>query len=264
MAESGTLRFDDVPLEDFLASLSQHEQDVRLGYLPRAVNLKEVRFTGRLGGPEGPAVRLFLLQETEALSQVTETFLVLAGPSEAAAALRDTGVALRTFLGARKEPSLFRIDPRYGLVCGSALEAVEPSVKWDRPGAYVTIYLTDDPGSPSLAVVEYVTAENQRRYAEIFQRYNGVAPKKPSLFGGALKRLAGAPAPAPGSGRVNYRIVKALTQFLSTRGLAGATVSLIFKDVGPADAASCLLDSRYRNDTPGRTDRFLPSLGELA
>jgi len=256
-----TLRYDEVPLEDFLASLAQHEQDVRPGFLPRASSLKEVLFAGRLGGPEGPRVRLFLLQEMEALSQTTETFLVLAGPGDAAPLLAETGIALATFLRSRGEPVLLRIDPRYGLVCGSALEPVDPTVKWNRPGAYLTLHLTDDPGSPSLAVMEYVAAEHQRAFADLFLRYNGIAPKRPSFFGGALKRLAGAPPPAPTT-RVNYRVVKVLAQFFGARGLSGATVSLIFKGVTAEELPSCLLDARYRNANHG--DRFLPSVGELA
>jgi len=258
---SDTLRFDEVPLEDFLASLAQHENDVRPGFLPRAANLKEVLFAGRLGGADGPRVRLFLLQEMEALSQTTETFLVLAGPGDASSLLAETGLALAAFLRAHRESVLLRIDPRYGLVCGSALEPVDPTVKWNRPGAYLTLYLTDDPGSPSLAVMEYVAAEQQRTFADLFQRYNGIAPKRPSFFGGALKRLAGAPPPAQVN-RVNYRLVKSLAQFFGTRGLAGATVSLIFKGVTAADLPNCLLDARYRSSDHG--DRFLPSVGELA
>lgn len=261
MSEADTLRFDEVPLEDFLASLAQHEQDVRPGYLPRAGHLKEVVIAGRLGGSEGPKVRLFLLQEMEALSQVTETFLVLAGPGEAAPLLAETGLALRSHLCSHGEPALVRIDPRYGLVCGSALEPVDPSVKWDRPGAYLTIHLTDDPGSPSLALMEYVAAENQKAFADLFQRYNGIPPKRPSLFGGALKRLAGSPAHPPAA-RVSYRLVKGLAQFLGSKGLADATVSLIFKGVSETELPNCLLDAGHRRPNSG--DRFLPSLGELA
>lgn len=258
---SDTLRYDEVPLEDFLASLAQHEQDVRPGFLPRAGSLKEVLFSGLLGGPEGPRVRLFVLQEMEALSQVTETFLVLAGPGNAAPLLAETGLALAAFLRSRGEPTMLRIDPRYGLVCGSAQEPVDTTVKWDRPGAYLTLYLTDDPGSPSLAVMEYVPPENQKTFCDLFQRYNGVAPKKPSFFGGALKRLAGAPPAAPAA-RVNYRLVKGLAQFLGAKRLSGATVSLIFKGISAEELPNCLLDSDHRILDP--SDRFLPSLGELA
>lgn len=263
-ATSAVLRFDDVPLEDFLLALARHEQDVRPGFLPRAGHLKEACFSGRIGGPAGVPVRLYLLQETEALSQVTETFLVLAGPGGEGALLRDTALALRDFLKGVGEPALFRVDPRYGVAFGSSMEPVDPTVRWDRPGAYLTLYLTADPASPSLAVVEYVAAEHMKRYRELFERYNGLAPSKPSFLGGAFRKLTG-PAPPPvGQGKVHYRTLKHLARFFQTRGLCDAKVSLIFRGVGPDELPSCLLDPSLRVEGGARIDRFLPSLAELA
>lgn len=257
------VRFDEVPLEDFLLALARHEQDVRTGFLPRAGHLKEACFQGRLGDP-GVPVRLFLLQETEALSQVTETFLVLSGPGDQGALLRDAALALREFLKASGEPALFRVDPRYGVACGSALEPVDPTLRWDRPGAYIALYLTADPASPSLAVSEYVAAENQKRFRELFEAYNGLPPAKPSLLGGAFRRLKGAPAPPPGRGKVHYRTLKLLARFLQTLGLVEAKVSLIFVGLDASELPSCLLDPALRVEGSGRIDRFLPSLAELA
>ena len=72
-----TLHYDQVPLEDFLACLTQYETDVRTGFLPPARNLKggtlPVRLERRARGREGHWP-LYLLQETDALSQQTESF----------------------------------------------------------------------------------------------------------------------------------------------------------------------------------------------
>ena len=63
MGEASVLRYDDVPLDDFMVSLAQHEQDVRVGFLPKAAHLKEARFSVRRPADLRP-VEIYLLQET--------------------------------------------------------------------------------------------------------------------------------------------------------------------------------------------------------
>ena len=269
MGEASVLRFDELPLDDFLVSLMQHEKDVRVGYLPAQPNLKEVRFSAKMSAPpNGPGpINLFILQETDALSQATEEFVILSGLGGAARRLRDEAIALRDFLRNGGQPALFRIDPRYGLVCGSALEPVDPSVRWDRPGAYVALYLASSPDSPSLAVMEYIPHEQRRRFSELFLKYNQVPPTSgPSFLAGAWKKLrGGSPAtPAGPPTHISYRMVKLVARFLRIRGLSPTFISLIYKGVQPEELPSLLLDSRFAVTASGHYDRFFASLSELA
>ncbi len=269
MGEASVLRYDELPLDDFLVSLMQHEKDVRVGYLPAQANLKEARFSTKMPAPPaGPGpINLYLLQETDALSQATEEFVILSGLGGTARRLRDEAVALRDFLRNAGQQALLRIDPRYGLVCGSALEPGDPSVRWDRPGAYVALYLVSSPDSPSLAVMEYIPHEQRHRFSELFLKYNQVPPSSsPSFLTGAWKKLRGgslATSAGPPA-HISYRLVKLVARFLRSRGLSPAFISLIYKGVQPEDFPSLLLDSRCAVTASGHYDRFFASLSELA
>ncbi len=267
MPSGTTLRFDHVPLEDFLACLKLHETDVRSGYLPPARALKEARFQAvwEPSAGEPPAsLSLFLLQETDALSQRSEAFLLVHAPSGTASFLRDLALRLRRYLQKRQIPSLFRLDPRYGLVTGSALDPVDPAVKWDRPGAYVALYLTEDTASPSLAVMDYVSTEHRKRFQEQFQRYNQVPPSTPSLLKATFKRLLGGAVEAEVPRKLTYRLLTGLAGFLGEEGVTSPTLSLIFKDLAASDGKRVLLDPRYGAFYSSGQDRFVASLGELA
>lgn len=262
-----TLRYDTIPVEDFLAGLAQHERDGKGRFLPRQENLKEAFFRGR--GPctaaaEGFPMTLFVLQEEDALSGRTEVFCLLHSEGRFAACLRDAGLALRAHFGARGARSFFRIDPRYGLVCGSALEPVDPSIKWDRPGAYVTLYLTQDAGSPALALLDYVPSAQKERFQSIFQAYNGVAAPAAGFLASAWKRLKGTePVKSSAPGGLGYPLLKTCAAFLGRQGFKGVSVSLIYKDIGASEAPSFLLDADLATFFPSGHDRFFASLGEL-
>jgi len=105
---------------------------------------------------------------------------------------------------AQKESVLFRIDPRYGLVTGSAVEPVDPTIKWDKPGIYTALYLTSDPTSPSIAVMEYVSEENLKRFIEIFEKYNGISPKN-TFWTTALNKLTGRSSSKEKTKKINYK-----------------------------------------------------------
>ncbi len=267
MPSGSTLRFDQVPLEDFLACLMQYEADVRSGFLPANRALKEalLRAGWKPGffGEEIP-VSIYLLQEIDALSQKVEMFLLVHAPSRSAADLRELALRLRRYLKNRQVPSLFRIDPRYGLITGSALEPVDPTVRWDRPGSYIALYLTDDPASPSLAVMEYVPADQRKRFQDLFHRYNAVAPATPSLFKATFKRIMKGGTEVEPPRKLNYKLLKGLSTFLSQEGVSSPTISLIFKDLSAEDGKRVLLDPRFGSFYPNGQDRFVASLGELA
>jgi hypothetical protein len=261
------LRYDDVPLEDFMACLYQYDQRMDAGYLPPPGHLSEVKLTGRWspgsGDSEAP-LSIYLLQEVDAISEMTETFLILASEGDVAPDLRALGLQMKTYLASRGEPSMIRIDPRYGPVCGSGLEPVDPAIRWDRPRLYLAIYLTSDPGSPSLAVMEYVPQNLQGRFKSLFEKYNGISPKKPSLLSKAWDRLKlSAPAPAELEDKVDYTLVRKLVPFLARQKVHTVRISLIFKEMGARDTASILLDKRYSASSATGHDRFLASLGEL-
>jgi len=268
LSEGTTLRIDNLPLEDFFTILNQHDRDVRIGYLPKHSFLKEVKLEclwqgDGLGAPVH--LTLYCMEETDPLSEVTETFLILSTRSEAARALIPLAKRLKEALVSIREPSLFRVDPKYGIVHGSCVEPVDPSVRWDRPGVYVALYLTTDPASPSLAVMEYVPPDQEKKFTHLFEKYNGVAPKKPSLLTSAWTRLTRkAPPPAEArANKINYKLIKLLSQFLQREHAMSATVSLIFKNVEPEDVPKLMVDSAFVTAAKSGNDRFFGTLSEL-
>ena len=268
MPAGTTLRYDKVPLEDFLACLGQHEQDVRVGFLPPPASLKEVLLEARsraAGEPADLSVAFYLLQETEALSQKTELFVLVHGPSTRASALRELALRLKRFLDVRQIPSLFRLDPRYGLVCGSAAEPVDESVRWDRPGAYVALYLTGDSASPSLAVGDYVAPEYRKRFQELFLKYNRVPPAPSGLLASTWKKFLKKDRPEESAPRrITYKLLRTFCAFVADQAMGEATISFICKDLSQEDGRRILLDSKYGTFLEGGQDRFFASLGELA
>jgi hypothetical protein len=267
MAAGSTLRFDGVPIEDFLACLDAYEKDVRTGYLPRPAFLHEAKLDGawspREGGFSGH-LDIFFLQETDPLTQRSEAFVLFRTESSGAAALRALALRVRDALDQRRVPALFRIDPRYGLLCGSAVEPVDPLVKWSRPGCYIALYLTPDPASPSLALLDYVPAENQDRYREFFQRYNRIQPPKTGLLQTTWKRLTGMAPEVPPARRFTYTFLRQAVGLLRSEPLQSLAVSLIYKDVDQNDGRSVMLDAKYATFAPSGQDRFFASLGDLA
>jgi len=261
-----TLRYDGLLMEDFLAVLNHRGAGSADG-LPLPQHLKEARIesTWTAGVLGATSLTLFLLQEQDALSGRREVFVLLHGEGRASRPLRDLALHLRAYLKTRGIASLLRIDPRYGLLCGSALEPLDPSVQWDRPTVYAALYLTDDPASPSLAVMEYVPITLQGTFREIFLKYNGVEPARSGILASAFRRFAGGKPPSSSSaGKLSYGMVATLAAFLAREGGKEARLSLIFKDLSPLDARTCLLDPDRATYHPSGNDRFFASLGELA
>ncbi len=266
MAEGSTLRIDNFPLDDFLTILLQYEKDVRTGFLPRQTFLKEAKLESLWQGEnlETPVkLSIYLLDELETLSDILETFIIVSTSSEASRAIIPLSKRLRDYLVAQKESVLFRIDPRYGLVTGSAVEPVDPTIKWDKPGIYTALYLTSDPTSPSIAVMEYVSEENLKRFIEIFEKYNGISPKKNTFWTSALNKLTGRSSSKEKTKKINYKLLKTLIHFLQKERGMSATVSLIYKNIEPEDVPNLLIDKSYVVTAKSGSDRFFGTLADL-
>jgi len=268
LAEGSTLRIDNFPLDDFLVILNQHERDVRKGYLPRASFLKEFKLECLWAGDglNSPVhISIYCLDELETLSDTLETFIIVSSSSEASRAIIPFSKRLKDALLSIKENVLFRIDPRYGAVHGSAVEPIDLSIKWDKPGIYTALYLTSDPASPSLAVLEYVPPGNQKKFSSLFEKYNGVPPKKPSFWLSALGKLTGknTASSKEQTRKINYKIARTLITFLQKERAMSGTISLIYKNIEPEDVPNLLIDKMYIVTAKGGSDRFFGTLADL-
>ncbi|MGC8762633.1 MAG: hypothetical protein ACP5VN_03210 [Acidobacteriota bacterium] len=264
MAEGSTLRYEGIPLADFLAALGLRE---RPGLLPAPSALKEALLSASWSPVPGEAspLSLYLLEERDALTQTREAYLLVKGEGRYARPLRELVLRLGRFFRGRNLPVLFRIDPRYGLLVGSALEPLDPAVKWDRPRVYAALAFTADPASPSLALLEYVPASQQAAYRALFVKYNGVEPARPGLLTQVFRRWKGSRAEGEaGPGGLTYGMLATLGAFLQRESVEKASLSLIFKGISPSEAAGFVLDPGRATFYPSGYDRFFASLGELA
>jgi len=267
VAGDEALRYDNLPVDDFLTALANHERNEKRNLLPMEEYVSQVMFSGQFspGGSGKPAeLSCYWLEETDPLSEKVETFVLFHTSGEQARLLKDISLSFKAFLSKYGVPGLFRIDPRYGLVCGSALEPIDSEVHWNKPGAYTALYLTKDPASPSLALLEYVHQSRRDRFAEIFRKYNGVAPAKPGLLATTWKRLRGKESGTSGTarGRRAYRDIKMIAAFLKQNALKDVKFSIIYKGRGLGDM-SFLLDSNFATHVPGGNTRLFSSLGDL-
>jgi hypothetical protein len=262
-----TFRYDGVPLEDFLECLLQQHKNPQSDCLPGPYFLKEARLDAswRYGvdEPDVP-LTLYLLQEKDALTELEEVFLVAHAPGHVSSALRDLAVKLKGFLDHKQVPCYFRIDPRYGLVYGSALEPIDNTIKWDRPGVYVTLCMTADLGAPSLALLEYVAQTQRKLYQDLFFKYNHAHPVSVGFLKSTWKRIRGNEAPDHTPRKLSYGTLSMLATFMSLGLFREAKVSLIYKELPPRMAISCLIDPAYSSSYEAGHDRFFASLGDLA
>jgi len=265
MGKANSLRYDEIPLSDFLTAVAEHRQDVRRGLLPKVDKLHALKLSGLYGEGEAPSedITLYLLNEENPLLGETERFLLLHAPASLSSALERHGMALRDYLRERDLPVLFRIDPRWGLITGSATHAVDPMLKWDKPNAYLCLYVTSDPGHPSLALADYVATEHRKAWNAAFEKANGTPPKKSSLLSRAVAALSGRKG-GESAPRLSWAQIQELLAYLPEKmGWQLPTVSVIFYPCDTDEARSFLLPPEKMAVVTG-AGRFFASLGELA
>ncbi len=194
MGQEISLRYDEIPLGDLLTALVEHRRDVRRNLLPKANRLFSLRLTGLYQGLAASSpveVSFFLVSEENPILGEMERFLLIHGPSSLALSLQQQAFAVRDALKKWELPVLFRIDPKWGLITGYAKGALDSLVKWDRPNAYLCMYITEDPSHPSLALSEYVSTQNRPAWDKAFQFGNGTPPKKSSFLSRTIAAMSG-------------------------------------------------------------------------
>lgn len=265
MAES-ILRYDAIPVDDFLQVLTLHEQSASRGALPPPQCLRAVKVAGTINAATPWALELYSCAEHNPLTGETESFVVLRAPSGQAKDLERFAGMLKRELISKGLKTLFRIDPRYGLLTGSAQFAADTSVRTEA-WAFAALYLTDDPGHPALALLDYVSKDHRKRYEMLWKKYNGLDPRGAPVFSFSLGKLLGKKkeeAPAPPVSPIRYPRLRTLIVAMNNMfGAKGLTVSILFGGVGEADAGRCMLDkTRSARQASGPTN-FFDSLEEL-
>lgn len=268
MQENNVLRYDGVTMEAFLQALNIHEQNAARGALPSPSTLRAVKVAGDIPGTGEPwPFELYSCAEFNPLTGEIESFVVLRGPVLQVRALESMAVKLKAELASKGIRTLFRIDPRYGLILGAAATAVDPAVHSSQLYGAAVLYLTDDPGHPALALLDYTAKDARKRYEDAFRKYNGVTAKGAPAFNFSLSKLLGKKAPTeplPAVSPIRYARLRTLLIALTNQFLArNLLLSFLFGSVAPGDQDKCLLDQNRAVLSAVGTPAFFGSPDEL-
>jgi len=268
MTDANVLRYDTVPMDDFLQALTLHEQNADRGALPRPAALRAVRISGMAQTEKEPyPFELYSIAEYNPLAAQVEAFVVLRAPSGNARELQKLAPKVRQELASRGFKTLYRIDPRYGLLSGSAMASVDPAAR-SKPWCFITLYLTDDPGHPALALLDYVDKANRPAFETAFKKANGMAAKGAPVFNFSFSKFLGGkkePAnPVPPVSPLRYAHLRTLLMALGNSFFVRQlTISLIFSGVTDREVENCFLDKHHSVHQASGQAQFFASLDEL-
>jgi hypothetical protein len=257
--------YRDVPAEDFLTAYRLHEEKSSVAYLPSDAQLRDIAFSGRReAGGVTHELAIYLFNQYDMVRDETMAFVVLQTDRSGGSFLETTAKRLRIDLRGQKLESLYRIEPRYGLVVGLARDSVDPNVRLDRNRCYITLVLTQDPSHPEVSLLEYVDSDHRARYRKIFQATNQCAPRKRGLMGFDLSKLRSGGLKGEGESPFRHEHIRYFTDALRERyGLRELRVSLIYKDVTEDDLKRAILDPSFGLFYPTAECRFFHSTEEL-
>lgn len=268
--------YRDLAIEDFLTALEMHRKKGTQAYLPGDACLRDIKIEGRYEPRQGSAdasgammltpipVALYFLNQYDMIRDETTAFVVVGADRSGARFVESTAKRLRTDLRAQSFETLFRVDPRYGLVVGAQREAVDTSVRADRNRCYVTLVLTDDASHPEASLLDYVDRDHQRRYKEIFEAVNQTPPKKRGVMGFDLSKLRGGGLKGEAASPFRHEHIRYFAGALHDRyGVKDIKVSLIYKDVTDDDLRRSILDPKAGFYVPVGECRFFSSTEEL-
>ncbi|UCF81344.1 MAG: hypothetical protein JSV08_02730 [Acidobacteriota bacterium] len=257
--------YRDVPAEDFLTAYRLHEEKSSVAYLPSDAQLRDVAFSGRQeAGGVAHELAIYLFNQYDMVRDETMAFVVIRTDRSSGKLLENTAKRFRIDLRGQKLESLYRIEPRYGLVVGLARDSVDSSVRLDRDHCYITLVLTQDPSHPEVSLLEYVDSDNRARYREIFQAANQCAPRKRGLMGFDLSKLRSGGLKGEGESPFRHEHVRYFANALRERyGLRELRISLIYKDVTEDDLKRAILDPSFGLFYPTAECRFFHSTEEL-
>jgi len=145
-----------VSYEDLIMLIESHRRLPTAGLLPSEEGLRDVRVHARLGARAAPAgeetypLECYIVTEYEPLIDQSKTLVILRTDADNYEGLVRESRRLQLWIRAQGWLTLFRIDPRYGLVYGSHREPVVPTAAPDFP--YILTRPSRDrrPGPPGI------------------------------------------------------------------------------------------------------------------
>ncbi|HJZ13199.1 MAG TPA: hypothetical protein VJ521_13675 [Acidobacteriota bacterium] len=264
------LRYDDIPWEEFSSVLKAHIDHPAKKLLISEFKLRDFMLIckrNRLGHfqldsdtKKNREVVFYFLREPDPAHDTIHQYLIITTDTDGAEELAKIGQRIRLDLRAKGIETLFRIDPRYGLIVGSSLRPVSRYTVKDRPQCFLTLVWSSDPSHLLVSLQDYLDREDRPRYHKIFEQYNHVPPGKASV----LKRLFSPQAAQRASTGWNYHFLSEFVAILDSRYyIFPWAISMIFENIHDDEFEATVLDRKRSSSHPGGINRFFISTEEL-
>lgn len=205
-------------------------------------------------------VIFYFLREPDPVHDTIHQYLIITSDTDGAEELAKIGQRVRLDLRAKNNETLFRIDPRYGLVVGASLQPVSRYTVKARPQCYLTLVWSNDPAHPLVSLEDYLDREDRQRYHQIFEQYNHVSSGKVSV----LKKLFSSPTVSRSSTGWNYHLLSDLVATLESRYyIFPWAISMIYDNIHDDEFEATALDRKRSFTQATGTVRFFISTEEL-
>jgi hypothetical protein len=263
------VKYDSIAFQDFLAIYNLYSKQNLKNSLIDVSKIREFLFAGnKIKDKDGKnivyPIKIFYIMDYDYIRNIHNSYFLFQSPSELQEDLEKLAKRIKIELKLKNIDTLFRIDPRYGLTIGTAKEAIDPTITQDKYNCFITLYVTNDPNHPEIALYEYVEKPYKKKYIEIFEKHNHCSPGTFKLLGFELSKFKKVFTKTSPQLIFFYNdIVEFGNSLIQKHKLENLTISLIYEDVSEREANECLLDKSKLSFFPSGFCKFFISIDEL-
>lgn len=262
-------KYENILFEDFLYAYNLYsKQNIKKSLLD-IDKLKEFLFTcTKVKEVEGKIItypmKIFYITDYDYFRNIHSNYFLFQTSSIIQEELEKLAKRIKIELKLKNIDTLFRIDPKYGLVIGTAKEAIDPTVTQDKDCCFITLYITTDTNHAEIALTEYVDKSLKKKYIEIFEKHNHCSPGTFKILGFDLSKFKHMFTKTKPHILFFYEdIVELGNSLLNKHKLKNLNVSLIYENVSEKETNECLLDKNKLVYFPSGFCKFFISVDEL-
>ena len=161
MTKAVFVKYENISFEDFLSAYNLYSKQNIKNSLLDIAKLKEFLFTcNKVKEVENKIItypmKIFYITDYDYFRNIHSNYFLFQAPSIIQEELEKLAKRTKIELKLKNIDTLFRIDPKYGLVIGTAKEAIDPTVAQNKNYCFITLYITNDTNHPEIAITEYV------------------------------------------------------------------------------------------------------------
>ena len=263
------IKYDDIPFQDFLSAYHIYLKKSQKDFLIDIDKLRECLFKGNKtkildSKPVIRLIKIFYIIDFDIIRSTYNHYFIFQSSADFQEELERVAKRIKIELKLKNIDSLFRIDPKYGLVIGTAKEAIDSSVPPDKLFCFITLYLTGDQHHPEIALLEYIEKTYKKKYMEIFEKHNHCSPGSFKFLGIDLSKIKQAFKKSSPFVLLRYEgIIELGNSLIHKHKLEDLSISLIFEEVTENEITRCLLDKNKSAYYSGELCKFFINAEEL-